>query len=54
VRCRRAILAIMLDPDVDDERVGPLLREGVGLDRMRAARRRARSGYRATTGSWRC
>ena len=32
------ILAIVLDPDVDDERVGPLLREGVGLDRMRAAR----------------
>ena len=32
------ILVIVLDPDVDDERVGPLLREGVGLDRMRAAR----------------
>jgi len=32
------ILAIVLDPEVDDERVGPLLREGVGLDRMRAAR----------------
>jgi hypothetical protein len=27
------ILAIVLDPDVDDERVGSLLREGVGLDR---------------------
>ena len=32
------ILAIVLDPDVDDERVGPLLREDIGLDRMRAAR----------------
>ena len=32
------ILDIVLDPDVDDEQVGPALRERVGLDRMRAAR----------------
>jgi hypothetical protein len=32
------ILAVVLDEDIGDERVGPLLREGVGLDRMSAAR----------------
>jgi Domain of unknown function (DUF4158) len=32
------ILDIVLDPDVDDEQVGPALRERIGLDRMRAAR----------------
>lgn len=32
------ILDIVLDPDVDDEQVGPVLRERIGLDRMRAAR----------------
>jgi TnpA family transposase len=31
------ILTIVLDPDVEDPVVGSLLREGVGLDRMRAA-----------------
>jgi hypothetical protein len=31
------ILAIVLDPAVGDEQVGPLLRSRVGLDRMRAA-----------------
>ena len=32
------ILDIVLDPDVDDEQVGPVVRERIGLDRMRAAR----------------
>ena len=32
------ILDIVLDSDVDDEQVGPRLRERVGMDRMRAAR----------------
>jgi hypothetical protein len=32
------ILDIVLNPDVDDKRVGSLLREQIGLDRMRAAR----------------
>ncbi len=31
------ILEIVLDPEVADERVGGLLREGVGLDRLQAA-----------------
>lgn len=31
------ILAVVSDPDIDDEQVGPLLRERVGLERMRAA-----------------
>ncbi len=30
-------LAVVLDPAIGDEQVGALLREGVGLDRMRAA-----------------
>ncbi|MGH3528995.1 MAG: DUF4158 domain-containing protein [Pseudonocardiaceae bacterium] len=32
------LLAIVLDVDIEDELVGSALREGIGLDRMRAAR----------------
>jgi TnpA family transposase len=31
------LLTVLLDPDIADERVGTLLREGVGLQRLRAA-----------------
>ena len=31
------ILAVVLDPDVTDDQLGSLLRDGVGVDRMRAA-----------------
>ena len=31
------ILAITLDPEIDEEQVGTLLREGIGMERMRAA-----------------
>ena len=48
------ILAIALDPDIAEEQVGVLLRERIGMERMRAAWTARKERLQRITGIWRC
>ena len=48
------ILAIALDPAIAEEQVGALLREGIGMERMRTAWAARKERLPPTTATWQC